>query len=75
MAGITLAEAESKLDEYQTAETKVLASQAYSIGGRSMTRADLGDIREGIEFWDGKCQELDENRTSISIRGITGADV
>jgi len=52
MAGITLDQAQAKLDEYLAAETKVLAGQAYTIGGRSMTRADLADIRAGVEAWN-----------------------
>lgn len=52
MAGITLDQAQAKLDEYLAAETKVLAGQAYTIGGRSMTRADLGEIRAGVDVWN-----------------------
>jgi hypothetical protein len=51
MSGITLAEAEATLDAYRTAELKVLTGQSYSIGGRSLTRANLKDIREGITYW------------------------
>jgi hypothetical protein len=62
MAGITLAQAEATLAEYQAAETKALAGQSYSIntgsGSRTLTRANLKDIREGITYWHGMVQKL-----------------
>lgn len=65
MAGITLDQAEAKLSEYLTAETAVTSGQAYSIGDRSLTRANLKDIRDGISFWEAKVQKL-----SRSGRGV-----
>ena len=42
---------QKKLDEYLAAETAVLSSQSYTIGGRSLTRANLTEIRKGMEVW------------------------
>lgn len=39
------------LDQYLAAELAVLGSQSYTIGGRSLTRANLAEIREGIKIW------------------------
>lgn len=47
---------QKKLDEYLTAETAVLSSQSYTIGGRSLTRANLAEIRKGIEVWNDRLQ-------------------
>lgn len=58
MAGITQAEAEARLAEYMAAETAVLSNQSYQIGERSLTRANLAQIREGIEYWDGRVKSL-----------------
>jgi hypothetical protein len=58
MAGITLAQAEEKLNQYLAAEEKVLSGQSYEIAGRSLRRADLSEIRQGIRDWDAKVQEL-----------------
>ncbi|HDK41691.1 MAG TPA: hypothetical protein ENG93_03405 [Nitrospirae bacterium] len=69
MPGITLADAEARLAEYQTAETAVLASQSYSIAGRAVTRANLNEIRDGISFWDAKVKRL--TRGGIRMRGAT----
>ncbi|MET0375606.1 MAG: DUF6148 family protein [Rhizorhabdus sp.] len=56
--GITLEIAAARLALYLTAEAKVLASQAYEIDGRKMTRADLREIREGLVFWQGRVDAL-----------------
>lgn len=58
MAGITLAEAEAKLAEYMTAETAVLGNQSYSMEGRSLTRADLAGIQQGITIWNNRAKRL-----------------
>ena len=49
MAGITLAYAQEQLDLYLAAERAVLNNQSYSIGDRTLTRANLVDIQKGIE--------------------------
>jgi len=58
MAGITLAQAEAQLTAYLAAETAVLKGQSYTIGQRSLTRADLADIRAGIDAWDARVKQL-----------------
>ena len=57
MAGITLAQAEAQLASWLAASTAVAGGQAYTIGGRSLTRADARSIQQQIDFWDKKCQE------------------
>ena len=66
MAGVTLAQAEAQLASYLAAETAVLSNQAYRIGERSLTRADLKDIREGISHWDSRVKELDGGGITVS---------
>ena len=39
---------------YVAAEKAVLRNQSYSLNGRSLTRADLSDIRAGREQWEAK---------------------
>ena len=58
MAGITLAQAEAKLQEYLDAESKILLGQSYMIGNRQMTRANLFQVREEREYWNRKVIEL-----------------
>ncbi|HRG71350.1 MAG: hypothetical protein JNN18_09505 [Rubrivivax sp.] len=68
MAGITLAQAEAKLALYLEAETAVLAKQSYTIAGRSLTYADLGEIRAGIQAWDARCKQLEVEATTGGSR-------
>ena len=58
MAGITLATAQARLDLYLAAETSVLASQSYTIDGRSLTRANIKEIQAGIDTWNQRVQQL-----------------
>lgn len=58
MAGITLVQAESRLNEYLDAESKVLAGQSYELHGRRLNRANLAEIQAGIELWDRWVKEL-----------------
>lgn len=69
MAGITLAQAETQLTAWLDADTAVAAGQAYSIGGRSLTRANAKEIRENIAYWDKQVKRL--TRGGIHVRGGT----
>ena len=59
MAGITLKNAKKHLNAWREAELEVTTNQSYTIGSRSLTRADLSDIREQIAFWEGKVAALE----------------
>ena len=52
MAGITLKIAQKHLNAWLEAELAVTTNQSYTIGSRSLTRADLSDIREQIVCWE-----------------------
>ena len=67
MAGITQAQAQTQYDLWLAAAATVATGQAYSIGGRSLTRADSADIREWITFWDDKLKELSTSATGLVI--------
>lgn len=66
---ITLAVAEARLTEYLAAESAALTNQSYTIAGRSLTRADLSEIREGITYWDSMVTR--KSRGGIRVRGAT----
>jgi hypothetical protein len=59
MAGISLKEAKKHLKSWLEAELEISTSQSYKIGTRSLTRADLAQVREQIKFWQGKVKELE----------------
>lgn len=50
------AHAQARLQQWLDAEEAVSKGQAYSIGDRSLTRANLADIRASIQFWQGQVQ-------------------
>lgn len=58
MAGITLNQAEEQLAAWLAASSAVANNQSYTIAGRSMTRANASEIRENIDYWDGKVKKL-----------------
>ncbi|WP_047394340.1 DUF6148 family protein [Cetobacterium sp. ZOR0034] len=59
---ITREIAKEKLEKYLAAEEKVLAAQEYTLEGRRVTRADLPEIRKGIEFWEKKYEGKNKTR-------------
>ena len=54
MAGITLLQAQTQLDAYMAAETAVLSGQSYEIAGRKLSRANLAEIRTGVDLWNSR---------------------
>lgn len=69
MAGITLAQAEQHLTDWLAADSTVATGQSYTIGGRTLTRANAREIRENITYWDQYVRKL--SRGGIKIIGAT----
>ena len=59
MAGIMLKIAQKHLDAWLEAEMAVTNAQSYTIGSRTMTKANLAEIRKAIEYWSNKVAELE----------------
>jgi hypothetical protein len=51
MPEITVATAQGMLDKYLAAEVAVLKGQSYTIGTRSLTRANLSTIVKERKYW------------------------
>jgi hypothetical protein len=64
MAGITYAQAQAQLTAWLAADTATASGQAYTINGRSLTRANAREIRENIDYWDAKCKALSGSSTA-----------
>jgi len=71
MAGITLAQAEAKLTTWMAADDAVANGQAYTIDGRTLTRANADEISRKIIFWDKQCKRL--SRGGLRVKGGTPA--
>lgn len=73
MAGITLAQAETKLSQAMTAYENALEAESYSIGdgnaSRSVSRARLDDLQKAVEYWEARVSRL--SRGGIRVRGVT----
>jgi hypothetical protein len=74
MAGITLAQAETALANWIAADAAVSGGQSYSIGSRQLTRVNAGEIRDSIEFWESKVNQLSKSNKGIRVRGATPSD-
>lgn len=57
--GISLEIAKKHLDAWLTAELEVTTHQSYTIGSRSMTKANLSEIRKQIEYWSDQVARLE----------------
>ena len=57
--GITLKEARKHLADWMEAELQVTTGQSYTIGSRTLTRANLTQIGKRIDYWSGKVAELE----------------
>ena len=66
-----MAQAEEKLAEWMDADTAVATGQAYSIGERSLTRANSREIRENILFWNRMVAALTTSRRGPTLKGAT----
>lgn len=62
MAWITLDEARSNLKLWLDAERAAATGKSYTIGNRSLTRADLEDIADRIKFWRAEVARLEAGR-------------
>lgn len=50
---------EQKLNTWLAAEKSIATGQSYQIGTRSLTRADLDDVRAEMEYWAARLQEAE----------------
>lgn len=58
MGAYTLDIAKKHLDAWLEAELIVTTHQSYSIGSRSLTKANLAEIRKQIQYWKGEVEKL-----------------
>lgn len=65
---------QQKLNTWLAAEEAVATGQSYQIGSRMLTRADLKQVREQMEYWAGKLAEAEaeekHNGRNRAYRGV-----
>ena len=64
MAVFTKELCKKKLNTWLEAEEAVATGQSYQIGNRMLTRADLKQIREQMEYWAGKLAQAEAKEKS-----------
>ena len=67
MSWITIEEAQETLRLWLDAERAVATGQSYKIGTRSLTRANLADIRESVQFWRREIDRLEAKHTGARV--------
>lgn len=58
-----LERAKKHLEAWYTAELAISTGQSYSIGPRSLTRANLSEVVKQIEYWKKEVARLERNPT------------
>ena len=56
---IDLERAKTHLNAWLDAELKVTGGQSYSIGSRSLTYANISEIRKQIDYWKNQVANLE----------------
>jgi len=70
--GITVKIAQEHLNGWLEAEARLMTAQSYQLGTRSLTRADLKQVRAEIEYWSEKlteAQQAEANPNGCRNRG------
>ena len=67
MDWISIEEARTTLRMWLEAERAVATGQSYRIGTRSLTRANLADIRESIQFWRREIAKLESKHMGARV--------
>jgi hypothetical protein len=63
MAGLTLADAEARLAGWLSADAELQTGQTVKFNDRLLTRADALEVRNNIDYWQKKCQELEASKS------------
>lgn len=64
-------------DDWIKAEAQVMAGQSYSIDGKTVTKANLSEIRNSVKFWENKVSMLNrklKGKGSIRIKNVVPMD-
>lgn len=62
MSGFTLEVAKEHLNAWLEADISVATGKSYKIGSRSLTRADVSEIKERIQYWSNEVSRLESGR-------------
>ncbi|MFC3802816.1 DUF6148 family protein [Cohnella sp. GCM10012308] len=63
------------LDAWYAADLAVSTGQSYTIGTRSLTRANLKEIRDSIAYWERKLAEAESGRSGARVMRVVPRDL
>lgn len=66
--------AKERLNMWLDANAAVATGQSYTIGSRSLTRANLNDIQSQIEYWSSIVTKCESGHKSIYIQRVIPQD-
>lgn len=67
---LTLTDAQAHLNAWLAADLAVANGQSYSIGDRSLTRANVAEIKQQIGYWSRVVENISSPSTSTSIAAV-----
>ncbi len=67
---VTSAQAKAQLDLWLAADAAVSIGQAYSIGNRQLTRANVAEIRNQLSYWSRTYRSLQAAEGGASEGGF-----
>ena len=68
MSWISLDEAKAMLHGWLEAERLVMSGQSYRIGNRQLTRTNLAEIRDAINYWRKEVAKLESGRSGKGMK-------
>lgn len=75
MGNKRLEQAKKRLNLYYEVEEQILSgAQSYSIGSRSLTKADLGKIQEKIKELESEVKILENSSGKRKVRRVVPVD-
>jgi hypothetical protein len=75
MGAITLSQAQANLSLWIQADAAVSTGQSYSIGDRSLTRANAKEITEKIRFWRNEAERLEAGSSAPRVFRVVPRDL
>lgn len=70
MAGISQEQAQEQLDAWLAASLVVSQNQAYTLHGRTFTKADAGEIRRQIDYWEARVIKASSGTRGARVRYV-----
>lgn len=61
-SGWTLEVARTHLNAYLEADLALATGKSYRIGSRNLTRIDVQEVKERIQFWSNEVERLEAGR-------------